>query len=78
MRADRRRGVLPGLVGILGAMLAGYFFVYLTTPHDLAWHVSTSMDRLLIHLWPSMLLAVFLYMGEPTNAAVCAVIRSGY
>ena len=56
-------------MGVLGAMLAGYFFVYLTTPHDLAWHVNTSMDRLLIHLWPSTLLAVFLYLGDPTKCS---------
>ena len=65
-RPDRHRGVLPGLVCVLGAMLAGYLFVYMTTPHDLAWHVHTSIDRLLIQLWPSMLLAAFLYLGDPT------------
>ena len=47
-------------------MLAGYIFVYLTTPYDLAWHVNGSIDRLLIHLWPSTLLAAFLYLGDPT------------
>ena len=63
---DRRRGVLPGLTAVLTAMLAGYLFVYLTTPYDLAWHVNGSIDRLLIHLWPSTLLAAFLYLGDPT------------
>jgi hypothetical protein len=66
---DRRRGLLPGLAGILGAMLIGYFFVYLATPNDLKWHVPTSIDRLLIQLWPSMLLAAFLYLGDPTTRA---------
>jgi len=65
--SDRSRSALPGLVAVLAAMLAGYFFVYLATPHDLAWHVSSSMDRLLVHLWPSMLLAAFLYLGDPTE-----------
>lgn len=39
----------------LGCMLAGYYAIYLITPHDLAWHLFTTADRLLIHLWPSML-----------------------
>ena len=64
--ADRRRGVLSGVACVLGAMLIGYFLVYMTTPHDLAWHVHTSIDRLLIQLWPSLLLAAFLYLGDPT------------
>jgi hypothetical protein len=31
----------------------------LTTPQDLAWQLRTSLDRLLLQLWPS---AVFLYL----------------
>jgi len=50
-------------------MLAGYFFVYLATPHDVVWHVKSSMDRLLTQLWPSFLLTVFLYLDDP--AAAC-------
>ncbi|HEY2382247.1 MAG TPA: hypothetical protein VGK48_13800 [Terriglobia bacterium] len=35
---------------------AGYYFVYLTTPADLKWHIETSMERLFLQLWPSFLL----------------------
>jgi hypothetical protein len=32
--------------------LAIYFIVYVITPYDLSWHLNTSFDRLLLHLWP--------------------------
>jgi hypothetical protein len=55
---DRRdeAGFATGLV-TLGLLLVGYGLVYLVTPYDLAWHMSTSAGRLLLQLWPS---AVFL------------------
>jgi hypothetical protein len=33
-------------------VLAGYVGVYAITPHDVAWHVGSSFDRLLLQLWP--------------------------
>jgi hypothetical protein len=45
---------------IIMGMLFGYFAVYLLTPYALEWHISTSADRLLVHLWPSMLLIAFI------------------
>jgi hypothetical protein len=38
-------------------MLAGYYAVYLLTPFDLAWHLDSSLVRLLLQLWPMALLA---------------------
>ncbi|MFZ5830204.1 MAG: hypothetical protein ACOY3P_08950 [Planctomycetota bacterium] len=66
---DRSGKVLPGIVVILSMMLAGYLMVYVVTPHDLAWHVNTSMDRLLVQLWPILLLAVFWYLADPVHLA---------
>lgn len=40
--------------------LAGYFGVYLITPHPLSWHLTNSLDRLLFHFFPVFLLALFL------------------
>jgi hypothetical protein len=34
----------------------GYYAVYLLTPWDLAWHLDTSLVRLLLQLWPAGLL----------------------
>ena len=42
---------------IAAAMLGGYYVVYLLSPHDLAWHLDTSLVRLLLQLWPLALLA---------------------
>jgi hypothetical protein len=53
-----RGGVLTRvMVGVVGLMLGAYYLVYLTTPFDLAWHVSTSFDRLMAQLWPSLVLS---------------------
>jgi hypothetical protein len=40
---------------LLVSMLAGYFVIYIVTPLDLQWHLSTSLNRLLLHLWPTLL-----------------------
>lgn len=40
----------------LGGMLAGYYIVYLLSPQNLAWHLDTSLVRLLLQLWPLALL----------------------
>jgi hypothetical protein len=44
----------------LATMLAGHFTVYVLTPHDLAWHLRTSLSRVLMQLWPTALLTFFL------------------
>jgi|GEM_PF-231788 len=44
------------IVGIVTLMLAGYYTVYLLTPWDLAWHLDTSLVRLLLQLWPCAVL----------------------
>jgi hypothetical protein len=44
----------------ISLMLAGYFLIYLTDPHDLPWHLRTSIDRLFIQLWPAFLFWFFL------------------
>jgi hypothetical protein len=46
-------------------MLLGYFLVFVTTPHDLTWHL-TAFERLLVQLWPSLLLAVMLLTATPS------------
>jgi hypothetical protein len=67
-RGPRRpRLALAGIVGVVGLMLAGYFFIYIVTPHDLKWHLSTSVLRLLLHLWPAAILAVFLALSDPVQ-----------
>ena len=58
--AVRMGGVVRVMATVLGLMLASYYVVYVTTPFDITWHVSTSIDRLLVQLWPALVLTVFL------------------
>lgn len=37
-------------------IVAGLFAIYITTPHDLAWHLDNSLNRLLLQLWPTLVL----------------------
>ena len=59
---------LPGLFTsliALGFMMLGYFSVYIITPHDLKWHLDTSVYRLILQLWPSFLFVYFLIVSPP-------------
>jgi hypothetical protein len=56
-------------------MLAGYFGVYLITPHDLRWHLLTSLNRLFIQLWPAAIFLCFMVARTPEQALVRGVIR---
>ena len=77
-RGPRRpRLALPGSWPSCWPMLAGYFFVYVTTPHDLEWQLATSASRLLMHLWPAAILAVFLTFVRP-GAALGGEVRSAW
>jgi len=51
-------------------MLAGYGVVYLFTPHDLQWHLTTSCDRLILHVWPLILFSLFLRLATPEEVVV--------
>ena len=62
-RQDRPGIAIVGLSVFLTTI--GYYTVYLITPHDLSWHLSTSLQRLFIHLWPSGVLCVVLAIKSP-------------
>ncbi len=53
---------------VLGTMLAAYYVAYLTTPYELRWHLSTSIDRLLLQLWPAAVLTIFRLIRSPEEA----------
>lgn len=55
----------------LGMTLAGYFLIYLITPHDIYWHLRFSLSRLLIQVWPSAIFLFFVGVGsEPFEMEV--------
>jgi hypothetical protein len=51
--AGRRLGLMT--LAVVGVQFAGYLGVYLLTPYDLDWHLRTSLDRLLMQWWPSLI-----------------------
>lgn len=49
----RNRKRFPAISLAIAIQLIGYYVVYLLTPYNPYWHVTTSMDRLLIHVAPA-------------------------
>jgi hypothetical protein len=66
-REDRPAIYTASLTLIL--MMCGYFMVYILTPHDLVWHLDTSLSRLLIQLWPLTIFIFFLLARTPEEVA---------
>jgi len=66
--------------GALLLIFAGYYIAYLTSQRELQWHLGTSCSRLLIQLWPAMLLLIFTATSEPVTGRVgigCRVAQKG-
>jgi hypothetical protein len=64
-RAETR---IPGkwAIGIIILLqLAAYFILYLVTPYPLAWHLKTSIDRVLYHIVPLALFWMFIFIASP-------------
>jgi hypothetical protein len=59
------RGLGRTGISILTLMLAAFFAVYVVTPHDLGWHVSTTLDRLLTQIAPLTAFTVVLWAAVP-------------
>jgi hypothetical protein len=45
------------------------YSVYLATPHDVAWHLRTSLDRVILQLLPAMIWFGMLLTGGPAAPA---------
>ena len=72
---EHDRTALLTAATVLILMLAGYFGVYLVTPHDLRWHLLTSLNRLFIQLWPAAIFLFFMVARTPEQALVRGVIK---
>ncbi|HVN16072.1 MAG TPA: hypothetical protein VMT73_10070 [Anaerolineales bacterium] len=44
-----------------------YFSVYVITPYDLDWHIRTSINRLYMHVFPIVILILFLWLKSPSE-----------
>jgi len=67
-RERRRDATFCGT--ILGFQLLGYFGIYIVTFHDLVWQLQTSLSRLLVQVWPALVLAAFVSFRAPEAAAI--------
>ncbi len=64
------------ILAIVGLMLAGYYGIYLLTQLDVEWLVSTTFDRLMVQIWPSLVLAAFLTDDGPDAGRPRGVLDS--
>jgi hypothetical protein len=51
-------------------MLSGYCVISLASPGDMSWQTATSLDRLLLQLWPGALFTCFLAARTPDESAL--------
>ncbi len=50
---------------IIVLQFLGYCAVFLLSPHDLEWHLRTSLGRLLLQIYPAGLFVYLLLVREP-------------
>jgi hypothetical protein len=55
---------------IPAATLAGCFCIFLITPFDLKWQLQTTLYRVIVQVWPSLLLFAFAGLRAPESAAI--------
>lgn len=75
VRAQDRPGMFAAAL-ILLAMAGGFFAVYLITPQNLHWHLTTSLNRLLMQLWPGFLFWFFMTARTPEEKDVGRVFST--
>ena len=72
MRLKDRQFLAQAVLPIL--MLGSYFFTYVLFSHkdldSLAWHLSSSLDRLVIHIWPTFVFLFFSVVKGPEKQGV--------
>jgi hypothetical protein len=69
----------PSLIAtaVLLLVFLSYCLVYLITPYGLAWQVQSSFDRLLLQIWPSVLLVFFIQLRSVADPVAAAVPAKG-
>jgi hypothetical protein len=54
---------------VLALMLAGHYAVFVAMAYDLPRLLNSSLDRLLLQLWPSALFLLFMVVHPPEEAS---------
>lgn len=71
LRFDRERWREAAFCGAVAVtILLGFVGVYLVTANDLSWMLQTSLNRLLVQVWPALVLAGFISLRTPEGAAI--------
>ncbi|MCX5658435.1 MAG: hypothetical protein NTW19_01780, partial [Planctomycetota bacterium] len=52
----------------LALLFAGEYAAYLWSPHDLLYHLSTSLERVFMQAWPTLVFLVFYALRTPNEA----------
>jgi len=71
LKADsqwKRNLAFPG--ALFAAMLAGFFGIFVITSADLTWHLNTALNRLIVQVWPLLLLSTFVCLRTPESTLV--------
>ena len=45
---------------LLALQMFVYYLVYVLTPAELTWHLNTSLERVMLQLWPALVLTTFM------------------
>jgi hypothetical protein len=59
------KGNILSVLMVTLIILGSYFVVYLITPHNLDWHLVTSLNRLFLQLWPAIIVITFIAARTP-------------
>jgi hypothetical protein len=68
----KKKDVAATSIAVLLAvfMMVGYFFMYILSPFDLKWHLDSSLNRLLLQVWPLAIFAYFAIVRAPDQAVM--------
>ena len=56
---------IPPVLFTVSAQLMFYFSIFVISPHDLEWHLATSLNRLYLHVFPLVLLCLLMWIKTP-------------
>ncbi len=57
-QASEKRPMVIATVVLLAVQMLGYYAVYVITPYDLTWHLTTSVERVFLQIFPLVAFAV--------------------
>jgi len=70
------RPAIHTLIGTLCLVFAGLFLIFVISPYDLAWHLDSTLHRLLLQLWPVFLFTFFLIARPPEQTLAAATLEN--